>query len=86
MAATTLDDITHSEIILSLIFLKPRERNFRIEDFARGLKAVSVEESRLRIPNDSIGSTFFFYDHWLHGEFDLPHYRLSREGREDLQK
>ncbi|MEK6939370.1 MAG: hypothetical protein AABX31_01455 [Nanoarchaeota archaeon] len=86
MSATTLDDLTHSEIILNLVLLKPGERNFRIEDFARGLRAVSGENPRLRISNNAIDDTFFFYDHYLHGEWDLPHYRLSREGRRDLQK
>ena len=86
MLATTLDDITHSEIILSLILLKPGERNFRIEDFARGLRAVSAENPRLRISNNAIDDTFFFWDHYLHGEWNLPHYILSREGRKDLQK
>lgn len=85
MPATNLDEITHREIILSLILLKPGERNFRVEDLKRGLDAVSTENPRLNISGDSIDSTFFFFDHYLHGEFDLPHYRLSREGRRDLQ-
>lgn len=86
VSAKSLDDITHSQIILSLILLKPGQRNFRVEDFARGLRAVSAESPRLRISNDTIDSTFFFFDHYLHGDLDLPHYRLGNEGRRDLQQ
>jgi len=82
----TLDDLTQSEIILNLILLKQGNGNFRVEDLKRGLDSVSSERPRLRISLDSISNTFFFYDHWLHGEFDLPHYRLSREGQTYLQK
>lgn len=83
---TTLEDITHSEIILSLILLKPGKRNFRVEDLHQGLKDVSTESSRLRISLDSISNTFFAYEPYLSGEYNLPHYRLSDEGRTHLQK
>lgn len=86
VSAKGLDDLTHSEIILSLILLKPGERNFRVEDFARGLRTVSAESHRLRISNDAIDSTFFFFDQYLHGEFDFPHYKLNEEGRRYVQR
>lgn len=86
MPQTTLDDITHREIILSLILLKPGPRNFRVEDLKRGLGVASNENPRLKIPSDSVDTTFFFYDHYLHGDFDLPHYRLNEYGKKCLQK
>lgn len=86
MSMKTLDDITHSEIILGLILLKPGKRYFRVEDFGRGLKVVSTESPRLRISGDTIDRTFFFWDHYLHGDFDSPYYRLSEEGKAILQR
>lgn len=86
MSARTLDEMTNSEIILSLIFLKPGERNFRVEDLKRGLSAVSAESPNLSISGDNLDRTFFFWDHYLHGDLDLPHYRLSEEGSNFLQK
>lgn len=86
MPATTLDDITPSEIMLSLILLKPGERNLRVEDLKMGLDAVSAESPRLNISNETIDNTFFFWNHYLHGDWDLPHYRLSREGARFLQR
>ncbi len=83
---TTLEDITHSEIILSLILLKPGKRNFRVEDLHQGLKDISTESSRLRISWDSISNTFFFYEPYLTGELNFPHYRLSEEGKAFLQR
>lgn len=82
----TLDDLTNDEIILSIIHLKQGKKNFLVEDLKRGLDSVSSESPRLRISSVGIGNTFFFHDQWLHGEFDLPHHRLSRDGLRYLQK
>ena len=86
MSATTLDEITHSEIILSLILLKPGMKDFRFEDLTSGLKAASSEEPRLRISTDAVSNTFFFLDHYLQGDLTSPYYKLSREGADFLQK
>ncbi len=82
----TLDDLTHREIILSFIQLRPGERNFLVEDLKKGLDTVSTESPRLIISMDSISNTFFFYEPYLSGELDLPHYILSKEGKALLQR
>ena len=47
---------------------------------------MSIDYPRLRTSGESIDRLFFFYDHWLHGELDLSHYKLSEEGRAYLQR
>ena|SRR3989344_8362627 len=85
-----MDDVigklTHREIILSVILLKPGNGNFVVEDLKKGLDSVVHESPRLDIPWSSISNTLFFYHPYLCGELNLPEYRLSYEGRKIIQK
>lgn len=82
-----LNKMTLADIVRSIILLKPGKRNFLIEELKEALeKATMVYERLDNADYDALSKLFFWDEEWLHGEWDLPHYRLSEEGKKNYEK
>ena len=82
-----LDRMTLNDIVKGIILLKKGGQNFLVEELRDGIGNAVDLYDRLRIVNNQfLDNLFFFYEGYLHGEWDLPHYRLSKEGRDVIEK
>ena len=82
----TLEEMTHSDILMGIILFKKGNQNFLTEELKKGLRKASKKYPTLgEIKEDTIYNIFFFQSRYLSGEMNLPHYRLSNEGKEHFR-
>jgi hypothetical protein len=85
--AANLEELTQIQLIKALILFKPGGGNFLDEELTKVIKNASEELPRLEaVTKKTLDVLFWFDSCYLHGEWDLPHYRLSDEGREVYKK
>lgn len=77
-----LEELTQIELIKALILFKPGLQNFLEEELLKAIRNASTDLPRLE---EVTVKTLRFLLSWdscyLHGEWDLPHHRLSEEGK-----
>jgi len=58
--AESLEELTHREILLSIIHLKEGGRNFLLTELKKGLEYAALEWPQVNISWKSISTVFFF--------------------------